>query len=293
MTMNAHGFKERSYNGSRFLILESRKLDECMRHFIAAGNYSGIWVNRVQGYTEDNLDFLTRYAEVKIEKIEIQCPLKDDSSVEALYGVQGLKAITFGGSDHICLNFSRLKNLEFYRGPWHAKGGIEQGENLNDIGLWGFRPSNVESISGLSNLRHLMLVSPEITDLRGIASLINLSSLNIVMGKKLVTISGIESRLDTLREVMFEKCKLVKDMEKVSLLQRLKILGLIDCGSLASLSFVNYMPSLEDLRFVNTDIIDGDMTPCLRLKNAGFLWKKHYSHRPEEIKKETERRNVQ
>ena len=45
------------------------------------------------------------------------------------------------------------------------------------------------------------------------------------------------------------------------------------------------MPKLEDFRFVDTNVIDGDLSPLIRLKYAGFFDKKHYSHTREQIKK--------
>ena len=51
------------------------------------------------------------------------------------------------------------------------------------------------------------------------------------------------------------------------------------CGEIPALAFLNKLMELESFSFLGTDIIDGDLTPCLRLKFAGFLDKRHHSHR--------------
>jgi protein phosphatase 1 regulatory subunit 7 len=51
------------------------------------------------------------------------------------------------------------------------------------------------------------------------------------------------------------------------------------CGEIPSLSFLDDLPALESFSFVDTNIADGSLAPCLRLRFAGFLDKRHYSHR--------------
>lgn len=45
-------------------------------------------------------------------------------------------------------------------------------------------------------------------------------------------------------------------------------------------------PELRDFRFVNTSIVDGDLTPLMShptLVNAGFLNKRHYNYKAEHV----------
>jgi hypothetical protein len=44
------------------------------------------------------------------------------------------------------------------------------------------------------------------------------------------------------------------------------------------------MASLKNFMFVGTDVTDGDMTPSIGLRYAGFSNKKHFSHTMEQIK---------
>ncbi|MDE7303291.1 MAG: hypothetical protein K2N60_08260, partial [Oscillospiraceae bacterium] len=54
-----------------------------------------------------------------------------------------------------------------------------------------------------------------------------------------------------------------------------------------SLDFILDMPKLREISFVNSNIIDGDMTPLLKhspkLEFVGFNNKRHYSHLWEDV----------
>jgi len=86
-----------------------------------------------------------------------------------------------------------------------------------------------------------------------------------------------------LEELEVENSKAQIAVESFGKLTRLRKLILLDCAPLSSLSFVKNIPALEFISFVNTEIRDGDMTPCFGLKYAGFLKKKHYTHTPEQV----------
>jgi hypothetical protein len=69
----------------------------------------------------------------------------------------------------------------------------------------------------------------------------------------------------------------------VARMKTLRVLRLNECGEIPSLALLDELPALEEFRFVDTNIADGDLRPVLRLKRVGFLRKKHYSHTPEEV----------
>jgi hypothetical protein len=105
---------------------------------------------------------------------------------------------------------------------------------------------------------------------------------------ELAYLSKLESfedvvQLPNLEVLDVQRCKKLKGHELVTSLKRLRILRLNDCGEMANVAFVSGMPALEEFRFVNTNVIDGNLQPLARLKRVGFLAKKHYSHTPEQL----------
>jgi protein phosphatase 1 regulatory subunit 7 len=66
-------------------------------------------------------------------------------------------------------------------------------------------------------------------------------------------------------------------------LKKLKILKLINCGDIPDLKFIKLMPELKAISFVDSNIVDGDLSHCIGLEFVGFLKKKSYSHVPEDF----------
>ena len=59
----------------------------------------------------------------------------------------------------------------------------------------------------------------------------------------------------------------------------LEELGFNDCKEIPSIRFIGNMKSLKKFTFVNTNVLDGDLSACTSLEYVGFLDKKHYSHK--------------
>jgi hypothetical protein len=89
--------------------------------------------------------------------------------------------------------------------------------------------------------------------------------------------------------VHLDHCKNVQDIEALGKAKSLRVLRVTNCGNLRSLHFISSLENLEELRFVGTNIVDGDMSPLFRLKKVGFFPKKHYNRTPEEVDSEIAR----
>ncbi len=69
-------------------------------------------------------------------------------------------------------------------------------------------------------------------------------------------------------------------------LKNLKVLCINSCGPLESLAFLHELPSLLDFRFVDTNVLDGDLSPLLQhpsLVSVGFLNKRHFNLSKKEV----------
>lgn len=74
-------------------------------------------------------------------------------------------------------------------------------------------------------------------------------------------------------------------------LKKLRVLCLNACGPIDSLDFLNNFPNLIDFRFVNTNVLDGNLKPILdhpKIRTVGFLNKRHYNYQDDRIKLELE-----
>ncbi len=98
---------------------------------------------------------------------------------------------------------------------------------------------------------------------------------------KLQTLNILQ--LPELEVLDVEKCRRLRGHDVVRSLNNLRVLRFNDCGEIPNLKFIEEMPKLEEFRFVNTNVLDGNLEPLFRLKRVGFLPTKHYSHTPQEL----------
>lgn len=67
------------------------------------------------------------------------------------------------------------------------------------------------------------------------------------------------------------------DFAFISKLKSLKSLEMNNCGNIPNIMFLNDLPNLTRFVFINTSVLDGNLTPCLRLEHAATLDKRHYN----------------
>jgi hypothetical protein len=71
------------------------------------------------------------------------------------------------------------------------------------------------------------------------------------------------------------------------MLTHLVSLSYYACADIPSLSFLDELPNLTHLRFVKTQIVDGDLRPVLRLLDVNFENSRGLSHTYDEVRRIT------
>ena len=77
-----------------------------------------------------------------------------------------------------------------------------------------------------------------------------------------------------LDDLELDRCIDAELLPIVGMLKNLRELSLNRCGTLPSIKFLHDLPKLERLAFVDTDVIDGDLSPLLRLQVGRFFGQK-------------------
>lgn len=176
---------------------------------------------------------------------------------------------------------NKLKELLFFKTdkfPWDSFG-----ESIERLSLRECKNYTLSTFKSLTNLKKLDIVRNSFTSLSDLAYFQHLDEIDIAYCSKLKDISGIENCKD-LATVDFEATKKIADYTPLTKLKKLRNLRIFNCGDIPSLSFINDIPSLEDLNFTSTNIVDGDLKPCLRLKSAwSSFGKKHYNIKVEDL----------
>lgn len=157
--------------------------------------------------------------------------------------------------------------------------------------LWHLkhREASFDNLPNSEKLLYLELNWANIKDLQGIEKFSNLKRLELHYCTKLETDLGISQLSKTLQYLHINRSKKFSFTDELLSLTELRVLCLNACGPINDLSFLKHFPNLIDFRFVDTNIIDGDLTPIIEhptIRSVGFLNKRHYNLSDVQVDKE-------
>lgn len=188
------------------------------------------------------------------------------------------------------MDFWRNNTIWFDEVPRHLFRHIDLKEekikeitehDLEYLVLWYHGQSKAGHFAGLpENLHYLEFNWSNMNNFLGIQRLNRLKRLELHYCTKLQSDSGLSSLSDTLEYLHINQSKKFVPTKELLSLKKLRGLRLNACGDLESLSFLHEFPHLISFTFVNTNVIDGDLTPILNhpsIREVGFLNKRHYN----------------
>lgn len=278
---DASGFYLLKGGGPTAIWIESDRIEECMAYYREHG-LSRIAISPLMGYSLPDLEFLKDYPYVR----GVELPTAGKIVVSGLRYLARLEVLRIAESREP-LDLAQFEQLTHVGAEWHPKLRItEDCRRLRVLGLRKYKPKSKDltELADLPSLEDLSIVQSPLTSIRGVGRFRKLKRLELSYLTKLESIAGIEELNDSRLEILeSEKCKKIGDHAAVRTVPSLRVVRFNDCGEIPSIDFLYGLPNLEDFRFVNTNVLDGDLRPLLRLKSAGFFKKKHYSHTPEEV----------
>ena len=178
-------------------------------------------------------------------------------------------------------NIIATENKDFdnaeYAIIWHLKEKINSFDNLSEN----------------DNLSYLELNWANIKNFDGIEKFRNLKRLELHYCVKLESDLGLSRLKDTLEFLHINTSKKFKFTDELLQLKKLKVLCLNACGPVDNLDFLKNFPNLIDFRFVDTNVLDGNLKPILdhsTIRTVGFLNKKHYNYKDDKFKLELEKK---
>ncbi len=278
------GFKiQVGSDGSELLIIESSKLEACIK-YVLDGNINAIIINHFQGYELSEINFLNRLTKV-LEGLHIPETKFDLKGINSLHKLRFL-GLADNKKDVVDLiNFPNLENLAC---DYSIRlRGLEYCKNLKFLSLTRYK-TKTKDLSLLPSLPHLKELSLFITDidcLQGIEKYGTLKKLELFRASKLETIKDLETLPNSIEEIQIEQSKKIQDYEILGNLHYLEKIILSDAGEIKTLSFLKTLPNLKFISFVNTNVLDGDLSFCEGIEYVGFINKRHYSHKFEQFNK--------
>ena len=189
--------------------------------------------------------------------------------------------------------FDQLKHERVFRKDFKDNFFGDQGHTFeipNAI-LWHLKEkaNAFDSLLTSDKLLYLELNWANIKNFIGIEKFGNLKRLELHYCLKLENDKGLSQLSDKLEFLHINRSKKFKFTDELLKLKKLKVLCLNACGQLDNLDFLTSFPNLIDFRFVDTNVLDGNLTPILKhptIRTVGFLNKKHYNYKDDKLKRE-------
>jgi len=260
------------------VFIESHRIDACMEYAAHKG-LEGIAISALGGFNLPDVSFLLRFPSVKHLTI-LHADMLDISAIAAL---KHLDYLQIDGPPKQPVNLASFPLLRELHVRWWPK--LQFGKLLTSLRVLGLRnfwsPSgDLTALPETPQLEELTLVQSRKLALSGIGHFFRLKKLGVYYLTALTDISPLSAfESGVIEWLEFGHCRKVANHEEVKVIRSLKRLAFNQCGEIPSLAFLNNLTALESFSFVGTNIADGDLTPCLKLKFAGFADRRHYSHR--------------
>ena len=243
-----------------------------------AGDYSGLRITGIR-----DLSFLSEFPDMLY--LELSDEPVDPAHLEPLSNLRGLQV----GGTRSGIDFSCFPQLESFFGSWHeGHRNLDQLQELRHLGFGSFtsKTKDLTPLANITRLDRLDLRQPKVQSLDGIESLEDLQILDVYRATNLESLSALIHGMPGMRELSLYKCKKIRSYAPIASIERLRRLNLSDCVETADLSWTKGMDYLDFFSFVDTKVVDGDLTPLLelpRLRYVGSMNKRHHSHTCEQL----------
>lgn len=174
-------------------------------------------------------------------------------------------------------NVINTENKDFenseYAIIWHLKEKVTSFDNLPES----------------EKLQYLELNWANLKNFNGIEKFKNLKRLELHYCIKLEDDKYLGQIRESLEYLHINQSKKFKFTDELLNLKKLRVLCLNACGPIDNLDFLKDFPNLIDFRFVDTNILDGNLKPIIEhptLRTVGFLKKKHYNFKDDTLNSE-------
>ena len=263
------------------LVLQGDWKDEFLDYMLV-NSIKEITVNYARGFNGTRLDFLQRLP--FLEGLLLLVYHIPDISV--VHHLHELRSFVNGCRDKTPLDFTQFPNLERCGINWRdGSESLFQCRRMVWLSISKYQGKDTEQFQQFVDLKTLYLHVSQVQDLAGLGLLHSLRSLSLYRLGHFTTLSVL-SALTYLEALDIQTCKKLVDIEDIKALIGLTFFNIVNCGEIASLHPIKFLPNLRRIGFVGTDILDGDLSVLAEsptLENYIFNNRRHYSHRREEM----------
>jgi hypothetical protein len=233
-----------------------------------------------RGYERGGVQFLLDYPEIN----GVEFRIAGDIDISAVHERTDLRWLYVAHSVQP-LDLTHFEKLTDLALDFHTKITFpKRWTSLERLDLSRFNPKSrdLTTLPEFPNLTHLKLTHTRIQSVSGIERSPELRELSIYDGRTLEDLAPLQA--PKLRALSLSSCRNVDAAAHAVRFPELKRLQLTKCAPLPSLQFLNRCPALRTFSFVDTDVIDGNLEPLIRLDHVGiYPNRRHFSHTDTEI----------
>jgi hypothetical protein len=250
--------------------------------YINSNKIDKLFVDGRQGLVT-SLDFLK-----KLDDVKYLC-IFGDFDVSPIYRLKKLKFLTTTMKNTIDL--SMLPHLEWLSTSTpNYFDNIDRAINLKSLSIYNYskekcNPKIFKDIPKLKNLDTLLIANTDLIDLSFLNHQMNLQVLILMENRKLVNIASLNKIKGTLTSLSIILSRTIESYHCLKEMNQLVYLYLKSNKFIDTISFIDNMINLKSAVIVDSEIVDGDLTPLFRLNEAVvFPTKKHYHRKKEGLK---------
>jgi len=273
---------------NRTLYIDASKSAECAELW-NSGCYTQIGISCVENPGLNNLDCLDAFD--RVTSLHVMLDKQVDLSPVARHSNE-LKHYFCNDELNDLVDLRGFTSLESISIKWSKRVLLaSEYPKLTRLGFVGFSNEEYDNL--------VPFLVPKLVDLSFWRSAIRLTkdvrlpqilqSLSFGRPRELQGLEKTDLHLLSLKRLCIEGgAKCVGDFsEYLKSLIALEKIELMNTHSLVSVRFIECMPNLKWLNFMDTNVLDGDITPLLRhpsLEHAVFTSKKHFSHTEAQVR---------
>ena len=274
----------RTFEDGKWLHIDSSRLDGCLK-YMYENNIKHINIVGGEGYCSNKdisfLDDLKDYLEgLSIDNYGYQ--------YDVINKLHNLKIIGVEDNGKDVIDFSNFPNLEECREFYFNKRlvNIESCKKLRYLRALKYKPKSGDfsELPFIPSLEVLKLLYLTPTSFKGIERFTHLKNIMLYRAHKLESLDDLLSLADVLEEFELNGKTKIFDYQALGKLRVIKRVFLNNVGDIKDLSFLETMPSLNHFAFMDSNVVDGDLSYCKKVNGwVAFTNKKHYSMTFEEL----------
>ncbi len=268
----------------KWLHIDSSRLDECLK-YMYENNIKHINIVGGNGYCSNkDISFLYELKDY-LEGLMIDA---HGYRYDVINKLHLLKILSVEDNKQDVVDFSNFPNLEECANFTFSKRlvNIELCKKLKSFRALKYKSKNGDfsDLPYLPNLEELMLFYLTASSLKGIERFPHLKNILLYRAHKLESLDDLVSLSDVLEEFDLEGKTKIVDYHALGKLRVIKRLFLSNVGDIKDLSFLETLPSLNHFVFMDSNVVDGDLSYCKKVNGwVAFTNKKHYSMTFEEL----------